>query len=76
VLDLLSVRLRRWILSQLAAMAIIGLMVGCIMWAIGVPAAGALGLLGIILATPRAIVALTTADRRPPTADCHRLTHN
>jgi len=44
MIDVLSVRLRRWILSQLAAMAIVGLMVGCAMWTIGVPAAGALGL--------------------------------
>jgi predicted PurR-regulated permease PerM len=40
----LSDRLRRWLLSQLAAMVIVGVMVGCAMWTIGVPAAGALGL--------------------------------
>ena len=36
--------LRRWLFGQIAAMAIVGFMVGIAMWAIGVPAAGALGI--------------------------------
>lgn len=44
LLDDLSLRLRQWLLSQFAAMAIVGFLVGGSLWAIGVPAAGALGL--------------------------------
>ncbi len=38
-------RLRMWLLSQLAAMVLVGSMVALGTWALGVPAAGALGLL-------------------------------
>jgi predicted PurR-regulated permease PerM len=40
----ISISLRKWLLSQLAAMITVGLLVGIGLWAIGVPAAGALGL--------------------------------
>jgi predicted PurR-regulated permease PerM len=43
-LDAIAVNLRKWLLSQLAAMVMVGLLVGVALWVIGVPAAGALGL--------------------------------
>ena len=62
--------LGRWLLVQASAMTVIGLLTGLGLWAIGVPAAGALGLLagllefvpliGVILASaPALLLALT-----------------
>lgn len=39
----MALNLRKWLLGQLAAMGMVGALVGGSMWAIGVPAAGALG---------------------------------
>jgi predicted PurR-regulated permease PerM len=39
----IALNLRKWLLGQLSAMAMVGALVGGTMWAIGVPAAGALG---------------------------------
>jgi predicted PurR-regulated permease PerM len=39
----IALNLRKWLLGQLSAMVMVGALVGCAMWAVGVPAAGALG---------------------------------
>lgn len=62
--------LRRWLVAQLAAMASIGTVVGVGLWALGIPAWGALGLLAalaefipifgpIIAAVPALLIAFT-----------------
>ena len=47
-LELTGELLRRWLMAEAAAMACVGVMTGLGLWAIGVPAAGALGLLGAL----------------------------
>jgi predicted PurR-regulated permease PerM len=39
----IALNLRKWLLGQLSAMVMVGALVGASMWAVGVPAAGALG---------------------------------